>query len=384
MTAVLQVVTLVSPDRAYGGPITVAQNLSEGLRSRGYDVTIAGGYRGHARPPESIGGVPARLWRVGSLGARWGFAGLFSPRLLIWLARSMRRYDVVHVHVARDLVTLPAAMVARLLGRDLYLQPHGMIDESGRISARLLDVLATRRVLAGADAVLCLTSGEGADIAKISPKAVVRLLPNGVPVDEAAVKHAQPAVRPRVVFLARLHPRKRPTAFVAAAVALLRQGVDAEFAIAGPDEGERRHVVEAIARSGHGDRIVLEPPVSPDDVLAYLAAADLYVLPSVDEPFPMTVLEAMSVGTPVVVTDSCGLARGVEHIGAGVVVGESVEELSSAIGHIICDDTRLDQMSSSALTGTREKYGMGGVIDTLEQIYATPRPRGRRGRSRFR
>ncbi|NED65937.1 glycosyltransferase, partial [Streptomyces sp. SID10244] len=134
-----------------------------------------------------------------------------------------------------------------------------------------------------------------------------------------------------MLFLARLHRRKRPTVFVEAARSLLHEGIDAEFEIAGPDEGELDRVVEAVAAANMGDRIVIGGPVAPGEVPAHLARADVYVLPSVDEPFPMTALEAMSVGTPVIVTRTCGIAKLVTQSGAGAVVDESVADLVAAI-----------------------------------------------------
>ena len=53
----------------------------------------------------------------------------------------MRDYDVVHVHVARDFVTLPAATIARRAGVPYVLQPHGMIDPSDHALARPLDAV---------------------------------------------------------------------------------------------------------------------------------------------------------------------------------------------------------------------------------------------------
>ncbi|NDZ93636.1 glycosyltransferase [Streptomyces sp. SID11726] len=360
--------TVVTPDGAYGGPITVARNMSEALIKRGYSVALVAGYRGYDRAPRRVGRVPSALFPVRSVGSRWGFAGYVSPGLILWLLRSIRANDIVHVHIARDLVTLPAAVIALLFRRNLVLQPHGMIDAPSRMSASLIDAIATRWVLAKACTVMCLTQEECAEIRTISPRSTVRVVPNGVPESPVPLERSRP-LRKRVLFLARLHRRKRPTVFVEAARSLLHEGIDAEFEIAGPDEGELDRVVEAVAAANMGDRIVIGGPVAPGEVPAHLARADVYVLPSVDEPFPMTALEAMSVGTPVIVTRTCGIAKLVTQSGAGAVVDESVADLVAAIRQLITDDDHWRQVSRCAERCSRDEFGMDAVLDTVVEVY---------------
>jgi glycosyltransferase involved in cell wall biosynthesis len=116
---------------------------------------------------------------------RGGFAGIVAPRLWWSVLRRARNFDVVHVHLARDLVTLPAAAILRQLGVPFVAQPHGMLDPSGRRSARTLDAALTRRVLSGASAVFALDEHEASDIRAVArvdlPMAMVR---NGVPTAE--------------------------------------------------------------------------------------------------------------------------------------------------------------------------------------------------------
>ena len=134
------------------------------------------------------------------------------------------------------------------------------------------------------------------------------------------------------LYLARLHGRKRPTVLVEAA-AMLARTVDkpVEVAFVGPDEGEESNVRRHIQATGTSDWIRIEGPLKPDSTLDRMRMASVYVLPSVDEPFPMSVLEAMSVGVPVIVTDSCGLAPFIAEAGAGIVADSSVEALSAAM-----------------------------------------------------
>src|SRR5947208_3258851 len=107
---VLQVVTLITPDGAYGGPVRVAFNQAQQLRSKGYDALIVATARGYSPLPRELNDTPVRLSKARLLLPFAGFSGIVSPSMLWWMLRHRRDYDVVHVHLARDLVTLPAAM----------------------------------------------------------------------------------------------------------------------------------------------------------------------------------------------------------------------------------------------------------------------------------
>lgn len=98
-----------------------------------------------------------------------------------------------------------------------------------------------------------------------------------------------------------------------------------------------------------------------------LRRAHVYVLPSVDEPFPMSVLEAMAVGTPVVVTDSNGLARDVERAGAGRVV-TGPEGVAAAVLDLLEPSVRRTA-SAAARKLTAETFSMDAVLGTLVDFY---------------
>ena len=88
---ILQVVTLLTPDGAYGGPARVALNQSSELLSRGHDVTVVGGTRGYRDVPTELNGVPVKLFAARTLVARTGYAGVGAPHLTRWLRSNWAR-----------------------------------------------------------------------------------------------------------------------------------------------------------------------------------------------------------------------------------------------------------------------------------------------------
>ena len=365
---ILSVATLVSPGGEYGGPTRVAVNQVRELRRLGHDVTLCAGTRGFETAPSVLDGdVPVTLFPAHQTVPGTGFAGLTSPTLWRWLWQHIGEYDVCHIHLARDLVTLPATAIARARGVRFVVQTHGMIDPTRRLLAVPLDAVLTRPALRSARAVLYLTPVEREGLAAVAGPSLrlVELL-NGVP----SADPAAPSDPREVLYLARLAGRKRPGAFVATAARLGSEFPDVRFALVGPDEGEGDAVKAAIAAAGPGDRLAWEGPLAPEHTLDRLRQATVYVLPSVDEPYPMSVLEAMSVGLPVVITDTCGLAGIVRESGAGLVVGPAQEELDEAVRRLLADRDGAEDMGRRGRAYVRENLGMEALARRLLGVYS--------------
>lgn len=371
---VLHVVTLVTPNGAFGGPTRVAVNLCSALRDQGHDVSIAAGVNGFDEPPADLGGVPAHLFPARRVVRGLGHAPTYAPALGRWIDEHAAKFDIVHIHLARDLVTLPAAARLHRMGVPFVLQTHGMIAPRSHPLAGPIDRLWTVKLLRSAAMVLHLNSAERLDLCAVGGAGLrLRELRNGVPTPAAAVSDERSSALPEVLFLARLHERKRPEVFAEAALSLLRSGVHARFAIVGPPEGAEAGVdaIIAQARSEGFDEawIRREPAVTPDRAGERMACASVYVLPAVREPFPMTVLEAMMLGIPVIVCPDNGLAEFVKTHACGAVVEDSPQFLAQAISDLLSDPSGARGMGQRGRSAAQSAFSIAGVGRELEQTY---------------
>lgn len=368
---VVHVVALVSDDGAYGGPPTVAVGQLTELARRGHDVTLAALWRGAGGPPPAVEGVPARLFPARTVVPGTGVLGQLSAGLLGWLWRELPCADVLHVHGGRNLVTVATLLVAAARRVPYVVQTHGMVMPRRHPRARLLDLLLVP-LLRRARHRLVLTSVEGRGLSEVvGPGAPVTRLANGVDVP------ANPGRRlgdpPRVVFLARLHPSKRVLAFLDAAELLVERGSAASFTVYGPDEGDRPAVRARLARPPLAGRVTDGGALDHEAALDMLAAADVYVLPSRDDPFPVSVLEALSRGTPAVCTTSCGVADGLAGSGAGVVTDGSPVALADAVQGLLADPGRWRAASDRAVDTARTGFSLPAVADRLLDLYGSAR-----------
>jgi len=367
---IAHVVTYSSSDGAFGGPTRVALGQAKALSRRGHEVTVYAGSPRDEVVDLRRDGYRLRTFPVRRIAPFGGFATLWPEGMRHALRRDLADTDVAHVHLARDLVTLPAALLSGSHGVPYVVQTHGMIDASDRLLAKALDATATRRALRGARAWLVLTDKERADLASLAEGARVTHIANGV---EPAPMPPYDGRRDEVVFLARLHERKRPLAFVEMARALSDRLPTTTFRIIGPDEGEGEKVSAAIAASGMGDRLVWSGPLPPSETAGAVASARVYVLPSVNEVFPMSVLESFLAGTPVVTTSSLGIAPACERHGAAVVTDGSVAALADAVQEVRASPTRAEELRRGAQQYVQAELDIAAVAATLEHEYGLAR-----------
>ncbi|MDN4484167.1 glycosyltransferase [Demequina lignilytica] len=364
---VVQSVTYASRHGAFGGPTAVALAQCRALAERGHEVTLLAGWDGEATL--DVPGVHVLAVEVRPSIPGAGFSGLWSRRLPEAVASALEGADLAHVHLGRHLIDSYVARSAQRRGIPVIAQTHGMVPRPGSLPARMFDALGGLRPLHRARRVLALTAVEVEELAAqgLDADRVTQVF-NGVdPVPDLA--RAPRAVPPEVLFLARLHPRKRATAFARMAARLLDRGIEATFAIAGPDEGEAAEVRDIIARSGHADAIRYEGPVDQRDAKRRLARASVYVLPSVGEVFPMSVLESAAVGTPVVMTHDCGLAQEFASAGAAEVTDPAPEALAAAVERLLADASLAAATAAAATTILEDRYSARAVAACLEEIY---------------
>ncbi len=363
---IAHVVTYTSADGAFGGPTRVALGQAKALAKRGHDVTVYAGAPAGEADDIQQDGYRLRTFPVVRMAPFGGFATLWPRGLHSTLADDAKMTDVAHVHLARDLATLPAALMLGRLGIPYVTQSHGMIDDSDRRSAAILDRLATRRALSKSASWLLLTDAEGTDLARVATPRRTTSIRNGIERTSPNNLIDRPDT---VLFLARLHERKRPLAFVQMAQLLSERMPRTRFLIVGPDEGEGPAVVRAVEASGLGDRLEWVGALPPTETMSAMSDARVYVLPAINEVFPMSILEAFAAGTPVVTTSSLGIADQCRRFGAAMITDGSAEQLADATFAAHADADRATALRAGALDYLRSELDVDDVALTLESEY---------------
>lgn len=371
--AVLQVGGLAGPGAAAGGVWVVARMQSEALARLGAAVDLVGGWLG-VPPPAPVG---TRLFRMRRPAPGAGLRAPISLALPRYVRRAAKAADVAQVHLCRDFVTCASTFLLGRAGVPVVAQTHGMIQPSRRPALRAFDLLVTRRILRIPVLWLTLTEEEEQGLAElgVEPGRFRRV----VNATAEPVRTWSDPEKPVFLFAARLAPRKQPAVFVQAAVQALDAGLDARFVIVGPDQGEAAKVHALIAASRHADRFEFVGELSAEGVQERMAACTAYVLPALSEPYPMTVLEASALGTPVILTSQCGLAPLMEQEKAAVVVEPGVSAVRDAMLSLAGDPAARERIGGNARRVHRDNWSTRALAEDLLTAYrGVARPEGSR------
>jgi glycosyltransferase involved in cell wall biosynthesis len=237
-------------------------------------------------------------------------------------------FDVIHAH---DWMTFMAGMRAkRSSGKPLVLHVHATeFDRSGGGENGFVTAIE-RAGAAAADRVVAV-SAYTADVLASRygvPRERLRVVHNAIDPREPAARWTVAETDPLVLFAGRITWQKGPDYFVDAAARVSAEMPGVKFAVAG--SGDRmRAMMQRVADRGLEERFLFTGFLPPDDLDRLYARADVYVMPSVSEPFGLTALEALQHGMPVIVSRSAGVSEVVKNV-LRVRFGD-VEDLASKI-----------------------------------------------------
>lgn len=361
---ILHVLTLNGRNGEYGGPVRVARELCQELNSRGHKTHIFSGALVGSEPKPSCK-LSESFIHVKPITQRLKVSSLWSWKLIPPLKNLIRNADIIHIHFARDLIPFLAAFLAIILRKPFITQTHGMIIFDGRISTRVTDLFLTRPLLNKSRLNLVLTDYEASAVEKIRMKSLTTKLPNGIAMP---LKLPNPDnLQKRIVFCSRLDKRKGLGKFINLAQEF--KDLNLKFEVYGPDGGELQFLKSEIENRGIANILEYKGSLPSDQVQVMLSGIDLLVLPSKDEPFPMVVLEALSVGTSVLVMPSCGFAYELKKFDTNfVAIGEEVEGLIQ-IFQFYVDSDFIFRSRDEVRDFCTNTFGISNVTDKLNDLY---------------
>jgi len=221
-------------------------------------------------------------------------------------------FDIIHCH---DWMTFPAGIEAKKVsGKPLVVQVHATeFDRTGGNSINDYVYGIERSGMEFADKVIAVSYFTKQKImAHYGIKSEkIEVVHNAV--DFSDEKRFDIKVNEKVVlFLGRLTLQKGPDYFIEAAKRVLDYDPDVKFIIAGSGDMEAR-LIDRVAQLGIGNKVLFAGFVSGKDVDKAYQAADLYVMPSVSEPFGITPLEALRNGVPVIISKQSGVSEVLKH-----------------------------------------------------------------------
>jgi glycosyltransferase involved in cell wall biosynthesis len=359
---ILSVTQSYYPFLEKGGPTVKVRAIARGMAARGHRVTVLTADLGlDQKTQQRIGAIREPC---GLRASEDGVDSIYLPVLgryraitwnrgaLRWCRKNCPSFDIVHIYGLYDLLGPVAAHVRTRAGMPYVVEPMGMFRPIVRniTLKRLYHRLFGDRVLQNARCVVATSEQERSELAAGGipfSKIVVRRngidAPNPLPGLGEFRKRLDIATDVKLVlFLGRLVKKKCPELAIEA-FADWRGGNGGEtpaiLVLAGPEE-EAGYVrsLEALAdKLGLHGKVLFPGAFYDTEKWAAYRDADVFVLPSQNENFGNTAGESVACGTPVLVTDRCGIAPLVEGR-AGLVAPFERAAYGAALGRLLDDD----------------------------------------------
>ena len=306
----------------------------------------------------------------------------FSLGLLRWLASHAQEYDLAHIHALFSPVSTAAATIARYRNLPYLLRPLGTLDPADlRKKQQLKQIygsLLERPNLAGAAGVHFTSAQEAKVSERFGTKTNDVVIPLGVEIPdlpqfgEARRQLGIDSSQPLVLFMSRIDPKKGLNLLIPALENLLEKGLEFQFVLAGanPQDPEYELTIhKRIQASKLDQQTVITGFVEGDLKLGLLRDADLLVLPSYYENFGIAVVEAMALGTPVIISDGVHIWQQVRDRQAGWITACTTEQLTEILQQALLDPQARQERGENARKLAQANYSWSAIARQMIEVY---------------
>jgi glycosyltransferase involved in cell wall biosynthesis len=369
---ILQVAQFFSP--VHGGSAEVPYQLSKELAKRGHEVTIyASDYKSSQEYINTIPGVVVCLFRSWLNYAKFHV----TPGMIKRAKKEIKNFDIVHMHNYRTFQNIPVHYYAKKYKIPYVLQAHGSVLPIFQREGlkKIFDLSFGYRILRDAAKVIALTKTEAEQYNKMGvDENKIEIVPNGIDLSEYDNLPGKGEFRRKykikddekiILYLGRIHKIKGIDLLVKSFSDLIKELDNVRLVIVGPDDEFLSTLKKQINDLKISDKILLTGPLYEQDKLEAYVDANVYVLPSVYETFPVTVLEACACGTPVVVTDRCGITDIVDKVGYVVKYDEPLKDTMFKI----LSDEELGRFGERGNKWVEEEFGWNTIVEQILNVY---------------
>lgn len=370
---ILQITPSYKPAFIYGGPTVSVSMLCEHLVRGGISVQVfTTTANGDTELPvktdikQLIDDVPVIYFKRITKDHTH-----FSPSLLARLWANAGNYDLVHVHGWWNTVSMLSALIAVMRGVPLVISPRGMLSQytfhnknNGKKS--LLHRFLGRRVL-NKSFIHCTAQNECDAVCKQAKPKGVTSIPNFVKIHHETTSQAKEHHNGlKIIFFSRIEEKKGLDILFRA---LKYVEHPYHLTVAGDGEARYTEYLKTISEQEGINNNLNWVGFKTHDKFRYLSEFDLMVLPSHDENFGNVVVESLSVGTPVLISENVGLSDYVRANDLGWVFRLDDKVLGSAINQACVQKEKLSFIRSNAPDKIAEDFAPEILLKRYREMY---------------
>jgi len=373
---ILQVIPYFHPRR--GGDVNVCYNLSKQLAKKGYEVTIL--TTDFEIDKEYIESIKKEGVDIIALNYTANI-GLFlrSPDIKKWAQKNLKKYDIIHMHTYRAYQNNIISRYARKYNIPYIIQAHGSLLTffTKPKLKKLYDFVWGYKILKDASKVIALTDTEAEQYKKMGvDENKIEIVPNGINLDEykklpeKGIFRKKYSIRENeklILYVGRIHKSKGIDILIESFANLLLNLPDSKLVLLGPDDGYMEEMKNIVNKLKIGKNVIFTGFVNSKIKMAAYTDADVFVTPNFTG-FPITFLEAMFFGPPIITTDKGDKLDWI-HNKVGYVVEYGKEQLGNAIYTLLNDDKLRKRFGDEEKRMIREKFNWDKIVKRVENIY---------------
>ncbi|PYI97090.1 MAG: glycosyl transferase family 1 [Verrucomicrobia bacterium] len=388
-----------SVSREAGGLFQSVRGLAKAVMSKDTTARVFG-ISDKKSAVDSLAWQPLSVYTFQPRFRAWGYSNQLLPALF------RADLDILSTHGLWKYCSVASHQWHRRTGRPYIVHSHGMLErwalQNAKWKKQIAALLYEHTHLRDAACLRALCEAEAQSIRAYGMRSPICIIPNGVDlpelVESSAVEVESPLFqkfaqgRKVLLYLGRLHPKKN----VASLIRAWKQTLNSDrpiseswvLAIVGWDQGGYDRTLKQLANDRgllfadvSSDRTELSRQQSTAPSLAFLGpqfgaeknacyrACDAFILPSLSEGLPMTVLEAWAYGKPVVMTPECNLPEGFA-AGAALQIGTTPEEIAAGLkqlNEMSDDDRRTMGARGRSLVAT--KFSWPRIGEQMRLVY---------------
>ena len=369
---ILFVVPSYKPAYIYGGTIVVIYMLAEQLAMQGHDISVyTTNANGHVDLEVATGvemlveGVKVTYFK-----RLTGDHTHVAPALWKRLFSTVKSFDVVHIHSWWNPLNMMAALICTMRGVKPVFSPHGMLstyimNTNNRLPKQAVHQLIGKRLLRNSK--LHVTSqAEWIEAKKIVPEWTGEVIPNLIQLSEKCYKRTKNEIF-TIGFLSRIDPKKGLDFLIKAL-----SKVDFNYKLLVAGEGEENYVNELqnlALENGNSESIEWVGWKNGEEKFEFLASLDLFALTSHNENFAVVVVEALSVGTPALITENVGIYQYVLDSDQGWACELKVEAIIQALNTLYLEKDKIKRINIESPARISDYYAQNDLAQRYVDLY---------------
>lgn len=362
-------IAVIAPFMLGGGLTAHLRETIPRLRQRGHKVALVTSDK-CINVPKTDHIKIYRSWKLPT-----EFYG-FVPSAFFNITETLKKSDIIHIHGYPNLLADYLTITGPHHKVPLIITFHGSFHQATSLRHYHLKKLHNKCMLKFETFVhkfIAVSYAEKTEVTKRGiPEAKVEVMYNGVSTKYSRLKRIrqEKSNEKRILFLGRLASSKNPELLVNAMSHAVKEASDSKLILAGPDWGERKKLENMASKLGIRRNIEFMGKVTEEEKSKLLTSCDVFVHPSLQDIFSISILEASAAGLPVVAFNVGGNSEMIANKETGILVNDlNSRALAEAFLMVLRDEEKLQDMGERGRKYVLEKFSWEKTVDNLEKLY---------------